>query len=59
MSVTERPAEIMVCHMRTGRGSRKRSGSHALCIIVGKKSKLTFIDGQLAQPHQWVVCVRN
>jgi hypothetical protein len=38
--------------MHTSRGGRKRSGGRVLCISVGKKSKLTFIYGQLAQPHQ-------
>ena len=34
--------------------TRKRSGGRALCIGVNKKSKLTFIHGQLAQLRQWV-----
>jgi hypothetical protein len=59
MSATERLAEIMVCHMRTGRGGRKRSGSRALSIGVGVKSKLTFVQGQLPQPHQQVDFVRD
>ena len=59
MTVTEHPPEIMIRHMRTSRGDRKRSGSRALCIGVDKKSKLTFIHGQLAQPYQWVAYVRD
>jgi hypothetical protein len=59
MTVTEHPSEIMLCHMRTGRGGRKRSGSRPLSIGVGEKSKLTFIHGQLAQLHQRVDYVRD
>jgi hypothetical protein len=64
MAVTEHPSEI-IFHMRTDRGGRKRSGSRALCIGVGKKRKLasirklTFTLGQLAQPCQWVDYVRD
>ena len=43
MTITEHPSEIMMFHMRTGRGGRKRTGSRALRIGIGKKSKLTFI----------------
>jgi hypothetical protein len=65
MTITEHPSEIMVCHMHTARGGRKRRGIRTLCIGVGKKSKLTFIRklkfilGQLAQPYQWVNYVRD
>jgi hypothetical protein len=71
MTVTEHPSEIMIFYVRTGRGGRKRSSSRALCIGVGKKSKLTFICklafirkltfilGQLAQPYQYVDYVRD
>jgi hypothetical protein len=62
MTVTEHPSEIIVCHIHTARGDRKRSGSRALSISVCKKSKLTFIlfsFGQLAQNYQCVDYVRD
>jgi hypothetical protein len=59
MAITEHPSEIVVCHMRTGCRGRKRSGSHALYIGLGKKSKLAFIHGQLTQPYQLLDYVKE
>jgi hypothetical protein len=59
MTVTEYPSKIVVCHVLTGRGGRRRSGSRALCIralCIGacEKRKAMFIHGKLAQHYQCV-----
>jgi hypothetical protein len=40
----------MTYYIRTGRGGRERSGGGALCVGIGKKSKLSFIHRQLGHP---------